>query len=186
MASAALGRMTTRERALAAGLGLIVLIAGAVVSLDWAHSQQDRELSAVTALQAQQQARARATRGGLDQAGRIQLAAAQAWSLKAPDIWIARVRIEEQLAGAVAAAGVREADIQVAAGADGEAGAIPSVKAEVSGGYDKPSFVRLLEQVHAGPNAVLVERIQVQAADEPRFRLTLLYPVEADREAARP
>lgn len=185
-ASAAYARMTTRERALAAGLGLIVLIAGAVTSLDWAHAQQDRELAALTALQSQQQAQARAARGGLDQAGRVQLATAETWSLKAPDLWIARVRIEEQLAGAAAAAGIREPDIEVAAGADGEAGAIPSVKAEVSGPYDKPSFVRLLAQVHAGPNAVLVEHVQVQATDDPRFKLTLLYPVEPSAGAVRP
>jgi hypothetical protein len=183
--AAVLSRMTVRERALAAGLGLIVLIAGAVAAMDWARDQQDRELAAVAAQQVRQQAMARAARGGLDPAARAQLAAADGWSLRAPDIWIARVRIEEQLAGAAAQAGVRDAEIEVAAGAD-QATAVPTVRAEVSGAYSKLAFVRLLHAVHAGPNAVLVERVQAQTAEDPRFKLVLAYPVEPQLAAARP
>jgi hypothetical protein len=178
--------MTTRERALVGVLGLIVLVAGATASLDWAQAQQDREAAAVAALMARRQAQARVARGGLDAAGRAQLASAQGWSLKAPDIWIARVRIEEQLAGATAAAGVKEPDIEVAAGADGEPGAVPAVRAEVSGPYSKPAFAGLLSRVQAGAHAVLVEHVQIQTGDDPRFKLTLLYPVESDSGAARP
>lgn len=183
--SAALQRMSARERGLAVALGLIVLVAAAVGALDWAQAQQDRELAALAALQVRQDAALKAARGGLGRAERAQLAAAAGWSLQAPDIWIARVRIEEQLAGAAAAAGVKDPTIEVAAGVEGE-GAAPAVKAEISAPYVKAAFVRLLQQVHAGPHAVLVERVQVQAKEDPRFKLTLLYPVASDLQAVRP
>ena len=183
--SAVLARMSPRERGLAVVLGLIVLVAAAVGVLDWAQAQQDRELAALAALQVRQDAALKAARGGMGRAERAQLVAAAGWSLQAPNIWIARVRIEEQLAGAAAAAGVKDPTIEVAAGVEGD-GAVPAVKAEISAPYVKPAFVRLLQQVHAGPHAVLVERVQVQTVEDPRFKLTLLYPVASNLQAARP
>jgi hypothetical protein len=183
-ASAALARTSARERVLAALLGLIVLMSAALVALDWSQTQEDRAAAAVVALQAREQARARAARGGLDAAGRQQLSAVDAMALKAPDLWIARVRIEEQLAAAVAEAGVREPEITVAA-AEAEPGALPTVRAEVSGAWSKPAFAGLLTRLASGPYAVMVEHVQAELGDNPRFILSLEWPVESAPAGAR-
>jgi hypothetical protein len=180
--SAALRRMSARERWLVGLLGLVMVTAAAVTAAQWSGDQREREVLALAELQARRQAAARATAGGPGPGVRAQLAAADAWSLHAPDIWIARVRVEEHLAAAAQAAGVQNAQVEVFAGR--EADAQPVVRAEVSGPYQRPQLVGLLQRVYAGPSAVVVERIQVKAVEDPSFKLSLLYPVAAD--AAEP
>ena len=183
--SAALSRMSPRERWLAGLLGLVAILAAAVTATEWAADQREREVLALADLQARRQAAARITAGGPGPGLRAQLAAAQAWSLNAPDLWIARVRVEEQLAAAALAAGVKDAQVEVFAGAEAD-GAQPLVRAEISGPYLRPQLAALLQGIYASPAAVVVERIQVKAVEEPSFKVSLLYPVAADTPGARP
>ncbi len=182
--TAALSKLSARERWLAGLLGLVVIVAGAVAAVEWAGDQREREVLALADVQARRQAADRAASGGPGRGVRAQLAAAETWSLRAPDIWIARVRIEEQLVAAAAAAGMSQAQVEVFAGGEAD-GAAPLVRAEVSGPYVRPQLVGLLQRVYAAPSAVVVERIQVQTAEDPRFKLSLLYPVAPDA-AVRP
>lgn len=183
--AAALARMSARERWLAGLLGLVALAAAATTAAEWAADQREREVLALADLQARRQAAARTTAGAPGPGLRAQLAAAEAWSLRAPDVWIARVRVEEQLASAAQAAGIKAPQVEVFAGSDADA-AQPMVRAEVSGPYQRPQLVGLLQRVYAAPSAVVVERIQVKTVDEPSFKLSLLYPVAAGQAEARP
>ena len=180
-----LSRMSARERWLVAVLGLVLLLAGATTATEWAQGQRDREVLALADLQTRRQAATRTPGAAGDAGVRAQLAAARAWSLAAPDIWIARVRVEEQLVAAAQAAGMTQAQVEVFAGTEAD-GAAPLVRAEIAGPYVRPQLVRLLEMVYAAPHAVIVERLQVKAAADPSFKLSLLYPVAADSPGARP
>lgn len=169
--------MSLRERWLAVLLGLVVLSGGAFQAMSWAGEQRDRAVSAAADLDLARQARATAQRDTLNGFDRAQLQALADWSLRGGNIWLLRLKVEQQLAAAAAAAGVTDPEIDVAEAPETVSG-FPVLKADIGGPYVKGAFVGLLRQIYAGRQAVLVDRVQVETASTPQFKLTLLYPME--------
>lgn len=175
--AALVGRMSPRERWLAVLLGLVVLAGAAFEANAWAGEQRDRALTAEADLALARQARVASASDALNGFDRAQLQALSEWSLKGGNIWIVRLKVEQQLAAAAAAAKVTDPDIQVAEAAERQGG-FPVLKADIGGPYVKGNFVALLRQLYAGRQAALIDRVQVEAADQPQFKLTLLYPLD--------
>jgi hypothetical protein len=177
MAGGALARTSPRERWLAVLLALVVLAGGTFQAWSWTAAQRDRAISAQADLALARQARVVASRDALNGFDQAQLQALSNWSLKGGDIWMARLKVEQQLSAAAEAAGVHDAEVQVAEAAEAQGG-FPLLRAEVGGPYVKSSLAALLKHIYADRQAVLVDRLQVEAAEQPQFRLTLLYPLD--------
>jgi hypothetical protein len=177
VAGSALTRTSPRERWLAVLLGLVLLAGLAFQAWSWTSAQRDRAISAQADLALARQAGAQARRDTLNGFDRAQLQALSDWSLKGGNIWIVRLKVEQSLSAAADAAGIHEAEVQVAEAAEGQGG-LPLLRAEVGGPYVKSNLAELLRRIYADRQAVLIDRLQVEDQGQPQFRLTLLYPLD--------
>jgi hypothetical protein len=180
--SQALARLTPREGWLLAVLGLVALAGVAFLAQQWSSAQRDRVATAQADLLLANQARAAAGRGGLDGFDLAQLRSLSNWSTHGPNVWLARIRIEQRLVAAAADARLPAPEINIAEAVEG--GPVPLLKAEISGPYVGAPVLRFVQMLAADPAAFVVDKFDASDADTAQYKLTLLFPVMFDTAAA--
>jgi hypothetical protein len=178
-----LARLSPREGWLLAILALVALAGAAFVAQQWSGAQRDRYAAAQADLMLARQARVAASRGGLDDFDLAQLRSLSSWSVHAPDIWLARIRIEQRLVVAAADARLPSPEIKLAEALE-TGGPVPLLKAEISGPYVGAPVLRFLNTLALDQPAFVVDKFDASDADTAQYKLTLLFPVAFD--SARP
>ena len=176
--SEALARLTPREAWLLAALALVFLAGAVFLAQQWSGTQRDRYATAQADLLLARQARVAASRGGLDDFDLAQLRSLSGWEVHGPNVWLARIRIEQQLVAAATAAHLPSPEIKLAEAAD--TGPVPTLKAEISGPYVGAPVLAFLHILAAGQAAFVVDKFDASDAATAEYRLTLLCPIAID------
>lgn len=179
----ALAQLSAREAWLLAGLVVLALLTGAYYAIQWSAGERDRYVAAQADLALAQQTRAAAAHRGTASDDLAQLAAAEAWSTHASDLWMARLAIEQRLSAAALAAHLPSPEIKVAEGLE-TGGDAPLLKAEVSGPYLPGPWLAFMRGVAAGGPALVIDKVDVSDAATAQFSVTLLVPVKLDHPPA--
>jgi hypothetical protein len=179
----ALAQLSAREAWLLAALAMLTLVTGAYYAMQWSAGERDRYVAAQADLALAQQTRAVAARQGADGADLAQLAAAEAWSTHARDLWLARLAIEQRLSAAAAAAHLPSPEVKVAEGLETDSD-VPLLKAEVSGPYLPTPWLAFMRGLAAEGPAMVVDKVDVSDASAAQFTVTLLVPVKLDQAPA--
>ena len=176
----ALAQLSAREAWLLAGLSMLALVTGAFYAMQWSASERDRYVAAQADLALAQQTHASAAHRDTGSADLAQLAAAEAWSTHARDLWLARLAIEQRLEKAAVAARLPSPEIKVAEGL--ETGSdVPLLKAEVSGPYLPGPWLAFMRGAAADGPALVIDKLDVGQAGATQFSVTFLAPVKLDR-----
>ncbi len=176
-------RQTVRERALSALFALVLMGLAVAQAEHWRADQQDRYQAALADVAATRSERAALARGRFSAADRATLATLADWPVGGRDLWMVRLALEQRLALAAKAAGLPSPEIRIAEGLQGSPSA-PLLKAEISGPYLSQPLVGLLRRLCEGPQAVLVDDLQVSDPTTARYRLSLLFPVHFETGGA--
>jgi hypothetical protein len=176
---------TARELWLLIGLGLTVLVVSAVYALQWSDGQRERVSAAQAELMLAHQAHVLARRSDMSAADHAQLGALSAWSVHGETLWLARLKIEQQLHAAAVQAGLPSTDISVGEALEDNA-AMPVLRAEISGPYVRASWLRYLDRLASLPAALVIRKLDVSDAETAQFRLVLLFPVTIDQGQTLP
>jgi hypothetical protein len=176
---------TARELWLLIGLGVTALVIAAFYALQWSDGQRERLTAAQADLMLAHETRAQAQRSGLSDADRTQLRFVSDWSVHGETIWLARLKIEQQLHATAVEAGLPSPDINVGEGLEDNV-ATPLLRAEITGPYVRASWLRYLERLAALPSVFVIRKLDVSDADTAQYRLVLLFPVAIGPEQGQP
>jgi len=176
---------TARELWLLIGLGMTALAVLASLALQWSDGQRERLSAAQADLMLAHETRAQARQSGLSDADRAQLGALSSWSVHGETIWLARLKIEQQLHAAAVEAGLPTPAISVGEGLEDNI-ATPLLRAEITGPYVRASWLRYLDRLASMPAALVIRKLDVSDAETAQFRLVLLFPVTLDQTPAQP
>ncbi|WP_374275208.1 hypothetical protein [Brevundimonas sp.] len=181
-------RMTQRERFLVMAFGGMVLFAVVFLPFGWAADQREQYARAEAA---RDEAQGLARRNSPISMGALQTARLtdlEGLSLEADSVSIARILIEQRLAGAAEAAQVELTSVTV--GAELEDGPTPLLRAELAAPYAPQTFWTMLDALSRSPEAVFLDSIDVTANQGPaparldgsirptgQARATFLFPV---------
>jgi len=179
----ALAQLSAREAWLLAGLSMLALVTGAFYAMQWSASERDRYVAAQADLALAQQTHASAAHRDTGSADLAQLAAAEAWSTHARDLWLARLAIEQRLSTAAVASRLPSPEIKVAESLESGVDA-PLLKAEVSGPYLPGAWLAFMRGVAAQGPAFVIDKVDVSDAATAQFSVSLLIPVVLDRSPA--
>lgn len=179
----ALGRLTPREAWLLAGLALAALATAAFYALQWSAGERERLASAQAELTLARQTRAIAAQRQAISVSAADLAAPQAWSLHARNLWLARLKIEQALSAAATSARLPTPQIEVAEALEDDSAA-PLLKAEVSGPYVAGPWAAFLRALAGDGLVFVVDKLDVSDATASQYSLTLLAPVALDQPPA--
>ena len=181
----AVGRLSPRERWLLAAALLGLLGGGAYQAMQWADAERARYELAEADLVLASQNRAAQARSVPDAFDRAQLKALAEWSEHGASLWLVRLKVEQRLVEAAADAGLKDARVKLAEATEGDAAA-PLLRGEVNGSYRGSSVARLLKRLSEDRAAFVVDRLEVDQANAPEFKLELLFPIQIDAPQARP
>lgn len=175
--------LSVRERALLYGLAVVLCATAAFLAAQWSQNQRDRHTAAAVALANVERLAVAAARTAtvVDPADVARLEGA---SISAPNPWLARLKVEEALSNAAVKAGVASAEIHVAEALEGDKAA-PVLRAEIEGPLAADSLARLISDITAGSQTVLIEGLRTEGGGVASFKLTLKYPVRIDPTDAR-
>ena len=176
---------TARELWLLIGLGMTVLAVLAFYALQWSDGQRERLTAAQADLILAHETRISAQHSGLSDADRAQLHALSDWSVHGETLWLARLKIEQQLHAAAVESGLPAPDISVGEALEDNI-ATPLLRAEISGPYVRASWLRYLDRLASLPSAFVIRKLDVSDAETAQFRLALLFPVVIDQGAVQP
>lgn len=179
----AVGRLTPREAWLLAAMALVALVVAAFYALEWSSGERDRYAAAQADLALARQNRAIAAQRGAEGASNADASAAGAWSLHARNLWLARLKIEQALSAAAAAAHLPSPQIKIAQALEDNSAA-PLLKAEVSGPYVAGPWVAFMRALSASGLVFVIDKLDVSDADTSQYSLTLLAPVALDEAPA--
>lgn len=180
-----LKRLSTRERRLLYALIAAGVLGGTYLCLDWASGQRDRYAAAIGERAAGRRLATATRREAERAADPEQLREIDAASITAPNIWLARLKIERTLADAATEAGVQAPEIKVAEGLEGEPAA-PLLRAELGGPYAGRTLTRLLTLLATSQETVVIQGLDAEGGAAAAFKLTVLYPVRiSSTEGAR-
>jgi hypothetical protein len=175
----ALGRLTLREAWLLTGLVLVALATAAFYALQWSSGERDRLAGAQADLTLARQTRAIAAQRGQSAVSRADLAAAQAWSVHARNLWLARLSIEQALSAAATTARLPSPQIKIAQALE-DGSATPLLKAEVSGPYTPGAWAAFMRALAGGGLVFVIDKLDVSDAETSQYSLALLVPVSLD------
>jgi hypothetical protein len=181
----ALGRLTAREAWLLAGLGLVALATAAFYAFEWSSTERDRYAAAQADLSLARQTRAIAAQRAGSAVSGADLAAAQAWTLHARNLWLARLKIEQALSTAAVSAHLTSPQIKIAEALE-DGSAAPLLKAEISGPYTPGAWSAFMRALTASGLVFVIDKLDVSDAEASQFSLTLLLPVSLDESPAAP
>jgi hypothetical protein len=181
----ALAQLSAREAWMLAALAMLALVTGAYYAMQWSAGERDRYVAAQADLALAQQTRAGAAHQASGSADLAALAAAEAWSTHARDLWLARLAIEQRLSAAAAAAHLPSPEIKVAEGLETDSD-VPLLKAEVSGPFVAAPWLAFMRGLAAEGPALVVDKVDVSDASTAQFTVTLLAPVKLDQVPAAP
>ena len=100
-------------------------------------------------------------------------------------LWLARLKIEQQLHATAVESGLPSPDISVGEALEDNV-ATPLLRAEISGPYVRASWLRYLDRLASIPPAFVIRKLDVSDAETAQFRLVLLFPVLIDHGAVQP
>jgi hypothetical protein len=175
----ALARLTPREVWLLAGLVLAALVTAAFYALQWSSSERDRLATVRADLTLARQTRAISVQRAAGDVSQADLDAAQAWSLHARNLWLARLKIEQGLSAAATSARLPSPQIKIAEALE-DGSAAPLLKAEVSGPYVAGPWTAFLRALAASGLVFVIDKLDVSDASASQYSLTLLFPVSLD------
>jgi hypothetical protein len=181
----ALARLTPRETWMLGGLGLLALGTAAFYALQWSSGERDRVATAQSDLTLARQARADATQRREGAVSAADLDAAAGWSVRARNLWLARLKIEQALAAAAAAAHLPTPQIKIAEGLEDNS-ATPLLKAEVTGPYVAHSWIDFMRALASSGLVFVIEKLDVGDDASAEYSLTLLAPVSLDEPPPAP
>jgi hypothetical protein len=176
-------RLSVREQRMLLLLGAVLLALAAQAALSWSSAQRDLYLTAAADLGLADFDRQSSARNSLDAFDRAQLDALSRWSVRGRDIWFVRLDIERHIRASAQEAGLNNPDVQVAEAVE-SGSALQLLRADVSGPYQGAAMVRFLRRLTDDPKVAFVDRLQVQRGQDPRYRISLLFPVEFGKEGS--
>ncbi|HEY5411075.1 MAG TPA: hypothetical protein VIJ94_10160 [Caulobacteraceae bacterium] len=181
----AINRLTPRERWLSAMAILALLGFGAFEAFGWADGQRERYELAQADLALAHQARADRLRDTPDAFDVAQLHALSTWSQHGRNLWLVRLKVEQQIVEAASGAGLADAKVKLAEAPEGDSAA-PLLRAEVTGSYRGGGLVGLLKRLSDNQTTYILDRLEVSRADAPQFKIELLFPVQVAAPTGRP
>ena len=164
---------------------MTILAIAAFYALQWSDGQRERLTAAQADLMLARETRASAQHSGLSDADRAQLRALSDWSVHGETLWLARLKIEQQLHATAVESGLPSPDISVGEALEDNV-ATPLLRAEISGPYVRASWLRYLDRLASIPPAFVIRKLDVSDAETAQFRLVLLFPVVVDHGVVQP
>lgn len=167
--------LARRERWLLGLLGVVALAVAMLSVADWSGRQREANAMAQADLAARRET-LRLASSQISGPDASLLRTLGERSIKATDIWMARVAVEQYLATATSESGIVLPRIRLSETVEGSPDA-PVLKAEITAPYDGAAVARLLERLASDPQAHFVDSLAADKGESAEFHLTLSFPV---------
>lgn len=174
-----IGRISSRERKLLAGLVLIGLIVAPIQAYGWMQDAKARHLEAQAALETAK----RGSRAGIQAQISKQRQDVRGWSWQASSPAVGRVIIQDKIRQLATEAGMTEVEIKSADKIE-TAGEVSLIRVEVAAPFNWSSFTAFLFSLNSYGKGFVIDSLVLQDDEKPKVKVVLKLPLVVAGDAA--